>query len=389
MKNLKKLVCLLLACVMLLGNLTACASSKKESVPATTEEPVISEPASTETPAEEGTPVELAGPVVNTVTDVTGRVVEVPSDAQNVVVLPGPGYEKCMIVGATDRLAGVYKGCANAWAKLIHPEVDELTKFESTKEPGIETLLELGAEFIICHDYAQLTPLLDEAEIPYVVTQCSGELPYSDLEGWIDFQKTEVMAFADAFGGDSVAMGEAWCKYFDEKLDYVRSRTDSIADEDRPVVYYARSDEGLVTFSQNSYPQYLVELAGGYYIAKETPVEMNSTVTIETIMNWDPDIIFMGRMNDTAIVTENPAWSGITAVENGAVYLCPSGVFNWDYSGEGVLLMLYLAKTIHPELFEDLDVVAEIKYYYSTFYGYELSNENVQNILNHANPVAQ
>jgi len=116
---------------------------------------------------------------------------------------------------------------------------------------------------------------------------------------------------------------------------------------------------------------------------------MNSTVTIETIMEWDPDIIFMGRMNDTAIITENEAWSGITAVENGAVYLCPSGVFNWDYSGEGVLLMLYLAKTIHPELFEDLDVEAEIQYYYSTFYGYELSEENVQNILNHADPVAQ
>ena len=43
----------------------------------------------------------------NEVTDVTGRVVEVPADSQNVVMLPGPAYEKAMIVGATDQVGGV------------------------------------------------------------------------------------------------------------------------------------------------------------------------------------------------------------------------------------------------------------------------------------------
>ena len=32
---------------------------------------------------------------------------------------------------------------------------------------------------------------------------------------------------------------------------------------------------------------------------------------------------------------------------------------------------------------EDLDIAAEIRYYYETFYGYTLSDENVQRILNH------
>ena len=48
--------------------------------------------------------------------------------------------------------------------------------------------------------------------------------------------------------------------------------------------------------------------------------------------------------------------------------------------------MLYLAKYIHPELFEDLDVEEEIKYYYSTFYGYDLGGDQVQRILNHMPP---
>lgn len=325
----------------------------------------------------------------NTTVDVIGRTVEVPAHAQNVVMLPGPALEKALLLGVADRLSGVYKSSINAWAKLVHPSVADLTPFESSKAPGVEAILSLGAEFVICHDYAELTPVLEEAGIPYVVTQCSGAVPYSEVEGFLDFQKAEVMAIANAFGDGAEIQGQDWCDYFDEKVNYVRSRTDSIPEDERPIVYYARSDEGLVTFSQNSYPHYLVELAGGYYVAKDTPVEMNSNLTIEKIMEWNPDIIFMGRMNDTAIITENPAWSGIKAVEDGAVYLCPSGVFNWDYSGESVLLMLYLAKTIHPELFEDLNIEEEIKYYYSHFYGFELSDENVQNILNHADPVAQ
>ncbi len=386
---MKRTLSILLAMILLISALSGCG---KTSTPETIV-PAMNAPMKTESGAEPVI-VTLAAavkqpeptPAFNTATDVIGRVVEVPADASHVVVLPGPGLEKCMLLGAVDRLAGIYKGSATAWAKEVAPRVADLTLFESTKTPGIENILSLDAEFIFCHDYAELTPLLEEADIPYVVTQCSGALPYDDLEGFLAFQKAEVMAFADAFGGECVKAGEAWCDYFDKMVEYVRSRTDSISDEDRPVVYYARSDEGLVTFSQNSYPHYLVELAGGYYIAKETPVEMNSTLTIEKIMEWDPDIIFMGRMNDVSIVTENPAWNGISAVQNGAVYLCPTGVFHWDYSGESVLLMLYLAKTIHPELFEDLDLSAEIKYYYSTFYGYELSDEGVQEILNRMPP---
>ncbi|MDO4260612.1 MAG: ABC transporter substrate-binding protein [Eubacteriales bacterium] len=326
---------------------------------------------------------------VNEVTDVTGRQVEVPANASHVVLLPGPAYEKTMILGVTDRVGGILKSCRTSWAELIHPEISDLVIFDSSTTPNVEEMMSLGAEFVICHDYAELNAQLDELQIPYVITQCSGELPYSDLEGFLAFQKTEINAIAEAFGGDALERAAAWCDYFDEKVSYVRERTDDLTDEERPRVYYARSDEGLVTFSQNSYPQYLVEMAGGNYVAKDTPEEMNSTLTIEQIMEWDPQIIFMGRMNDTSIITDNEAWSGISAVKEGKVYLSPSGVFNWDYSGESVLLMLYLAKNIHPDLFEDLNMEDEIKYYYETFYGYELSDENVQNILNHMDPAAQ
>lgn len=372
---MKRMLSLLLTAAMLLTVLSACAQN---GTPA-------------DTPTGNQTDAETSGNVsedaaVNHVTDVIGRQVDVPANAQNVVLLPGPAYEKAMILGVTDRVGGILSSCKTPWAELISPGVSDLVVFDSSSSPNLEEMLSMGTEFVICHDYADLNAQLDEIGMPYVVTQCSGELPYHDLEGFLEFQKTEINAIADAFGGVAPENAARWISYFEEKVDYVRSRTDSLTDEERPRVYYARSDEGLVTFSKNSYPHYLVELAGGYYVSKDTPEEMNSTLTIEQIMEWDPEIIFMGRMDDTAIVTENPAWSGMTAVQNGQVYLCPTGVKDWDYSGESVLLMLYMAKYIHPELFEDLNMEEEIKYYYREFYGYELTDEQVGRILAHEDP---
>ena len=387
MKSTKKIVSLLLVLSLTAALLAGCAGGEKAQ---TSETPAPASAGETTAPAESGVEEKQAPPAeepaVNHVRDVTGREVDVPANASHVVVLPGPALEKTLLLGVADRVGGMLKSCKTPWAEVVYPAAADKVIFNSSKEPGMEEIMNLGAEFVVCHDYADLNEQLDKLGIPYVITQCSGELPYHDLEGFLQFQKDEVNTFAQAFGGAATANAEKWIRYFEEKVNYVRSRTDSIAEADRPRVYYARSDEGLVTFSKNSYPHYLVELAGGYYVSKDTPEEMNSTLTLEQIMEWDPDIIFMGRMDNTGIILDNPAWSGIQAVKDGKVYLCPSGVFNWDYSGESVLLMLYLAKYIQPELFADLDIEAEIRYYYSTFYGYELSDQQLERILSHMAP---
>jgi len=48
--------------------------------------------------------------------------------------------------------------------------------------------------------------------------------------------------------------------------------------------------------------------------------------------------------------------------------------------------MEFVAKTIHPELFQDLDMIKEIKKYYSKFYRYDLTDEEANRILKHLPP---
>jgi len=59
----------------------------------------------------------------------------------------------------------------------------------------------------------------------------------------------------------------------------------------------------------------------------------------------------------------------------------PTGVFFWDGGPESVLLMLWVAKTVHPELFADLDLRARVREYYLKFYDIALDDNSIVNLL--------
>ena len=48
---------------------------------------------------------------------------------------------------------------------------------------------------------------------------------------------------------------------------------------------------------------------------------------------------------------------------------------------------MWAAKTLHPDKFADVDMVKEVREFYSTFFGYQLSDDDAQRILD-GNPPA-
>lgn len=110
---------------------------------------------------------------------------------------------------------------------------------------------------------------------------------------------------------------------------------------------------------------------------------------MESLLEWDPIVIIVGRQYSKSLVTRDPRWQPITAVKTGRVYELPEGVFYWDGSSEGVLLMLYLAKTLYPERFTDLDLRKEIREYYARFYHHALSDQAIDRMLQGQGPDGQ
>jgi iron complex transport system substrate-binding protein len=316
-----------------------------------------------------------------------GRTVSVPSNPSRIAPLVGPGYEKVILLGAVDKVAITgNRSATSSWATVVAPNYRNKPVSENATDPNIEELISLGVDVVFYWDtYPKVTERLEEAGIPVVVTQLGSGNPKS-IDEFIQFQKDEVMLFGKVLGGEHLKKAEEWCEFFEEKVNFIRGRTATLSPSQRPSVYYVRGPDPLTIHGRNSYTMWLVEIAGGNLVSRDSKIELLYNTTMEDAVKWDPEYIFMGRVNNTDIIVNDPAWSSVRAVKEGKVIVNPKGVFVWDYSSEGFLLMEFIAKTIHPELFADLDVKQEIKDYYRRFYGYTLTDDETDRIYRFMDP---
>ena len=332
---------------------------------------------------------ETSSPEERIFVDLAGREVTLPLAPQRLATFVGPTPEKILLLGAADKIVGKNAyAVAGPWALEVYPRFGDVELFLNPMEPNVEELISLAPDIIYYWSIPEQIEKMEAAGLAVVVTQLTDNNP-TTAEEFIEFQKREVNTIAGSIGEETKERADMWNRYFDEKVKLISEKTKDLRESDRKKVYFSCSDNGLECFSKNSYPQFITELAGGIYVAKDTNEEVNDTVTLEQIIEWDPDVIIMGRTDSTDGVTRDVRWSEISAVKNGMVLLPPNGVMFWDYSGECVLLMQFMAKTFYPDLFSDIDMVKETQEYYKNFYGYDLSDENARNILSHLPPARE
>ena len=75
-------------------------------------------------------------------------------------------------------------------------------------------------------------------------------------------------------------------------------------------------------------------------------------------------------------------WSGIQAVQDQRVYKMPLGMYRSYTPGiDTPITLLWMAKTVYPELFADIDLTKEVKTYYEKLYGIRLSDAQVSGMF--------
>lgn len=319
------------------------------------------------------------------ITDQEGRNVTIPTNVTRVAALAGQSYEKLILLNQTDKMAVTISAWTNLpWSSKIAPQ---LKNIPIENDPNVEDLISKKVQVVFCLSYDGTKDKLNSSDIAVVVTQKNSGNP-ENVDSFTRYVKQEIALYGEVMGPDAKETAEEWGAYFEQKVNYVTSRTKNLTDSQRPTVYYARGPDAITTQGKNSYTQFYVEMAGGKYVAKTTDKEGLQSVTMEQLLAWNPDVIFVGRVNSTNIITNDTRLSNIKAVQDERVYLCPQGVAYWDYGAEGVLLMEYFAKTLHPELFQDLNMTSEVKDYYSRFYHYNLTDEEANRILQHLPPAS-
>ena len=186
--------------------------------------------------------------------------------------------------------------------------------------------------------------------------------------------KQSLLLIAAIFGDESVKRAKEFNKYFDENVNFVRNRTAKIAPKKRVLVLNFNSGNFSTISSFDIGTEYIA-IAGGVNLSSklnEKDFKLSKTLNEEQVLIFNPDTIITNSRESAEVILKTPAFQGLKAIKEKQVFVVPSGVYLWSVrSAEGAMQPLWLAKTLYPNEFKDLNLEQKTREFYKKFYNYE------------------
>lgn len=335
----------------------------------------------------------LAAPAAaRVVEDDNGTAVEVPDRIGRVVVaniLP-LASATAMHLGDGSRIVGMHPAsmaaAKNGLLGELHPEVLRAdTGFIRGANLNVEALMALRPDVVLVNasDRRMLEQVRSAGLAAYGISPTKWD--YDVLATWAGWTDSLGRLFPDAradAAGLTAKMRE-WA-------ELVRSRTADIPEaERRSVLFVVRSDaRQIVVSGRRFFGEYWCRAVGARNAAHEIEAEnANAVVTMESVYAWNPDVVILTNFTPLmpADLTEGRDsgrdWTPVKAVAAGDVHKMPLGVYRtFTPSADTPLALLWLAKTVYPKRFEDIDLTAETRRWYREAYGAELTDEQIRRI---------
>lgn len=326
-----------------------------------------------------------------TIVDNNGDKVTVPKDVKRIVVadiLPLPSV-LCVFFGSAKKIVGIspasMSAAKNGLLGQLYPEILSAdTSFINGSEVNNEELLKLKPDVVFYNASSkELGTQLKNSGFNAVAVSVS-KWNYNDIEtlnNWIDL-------LSQIFPGNDKTKT---VKDYSAKIyDMVQKRVADIPADKRARVFFLfqYSDTKITTSGKLFFGQWWADAVGAVNVAEELKTDNSVNVNMEQIYKWNPDIILMTNFTSSqpkdlyknSVGTNN--WSKISAAENKKVYKMPLGIYrSYTPGADTPMTLLWLAKTVYPDLFSDIDLNQQVKDYYKTVFGVELTDEQVASIF--------
>lgn len=368
---MKRIFSILMAAMMLLSG---CAGTANESEPS--QEPSNSETAEALEQTPEG----------RTVVDHDGIEVDIPEQIDRIAVGNiGPmASVLTLFLGSGESIVGMspmsMSAAENGILGELFPELlDADTSFLQGSNINVEKLLTLEPDLVLIQSgQSEVRTQLVNAGLT-VVAFGVGTFKYDIIntyEAWIDLL-SQIFPANDKM--------EEVTAYSKEVLELVQSRVSDIpeAERKRALFLFQYDETQMVASGRNFFGQYWCESAGAVNVAQDIEAGQ-ATITMEQVYEWQPDVIFITNFTNTkpadlyANAVGSDDWSLVKAVQEQQVYKMPLGSFRtYSVSADMPVTLLWVAKTIYPDLFSDIDTDAEVKDFYQRIYGVTLTDEQV------------
>lgn len=327
-----------------------------------------------------------AEPAAHVVTDFKGRTVTVPATVDRIAEQFPAHTAMDIMLGAGDRLVAIPRNVKTIpLLRKVYPRIADVPElFQNGGGVNIEELMALKPDVVSVGAAAKP---FEAAGMPAVA------MGFDSYETMTN----AVLLAGEVYGGSAVDRAKAYVDYLNAKVELVKSRTGNLPADQKPSVLHIASYPPLVVDGGKSIIDQWITLGGGTDAASSVP-GAHFRITFEQLLKWDPDVIVIetpggdqGIMANSGLsvidaFAKSPGWSDLKAVKTHRVYINPQGLYPWDrYGPEEALQIQWIAKTLHPDLFTDLDIRAETRGFYKTFFGYTLSDAELDTMFQSAN----
>lgn len=328
--------------------------------------------------------------LTRTIVDQVGNTVHLPEKIERVVIASVWPLASvyCQMFG-TDKLVGldpaIVSAAENSMLIKIAPDIGTIeTGFSKNGNLNAEELLALDPDVVfytsgVMADYDIAT----QAGIPAVGFSLSIK-DYNAVETihtWIE----QLAAVMGVDPGDN----SAYLEYGRRIQQLVAERIATVPEEERPqAMFIHRYDNAtLAVPGSGTWADYWITASGARNVAAEntgTP-----SVSIEQIYSWNPERIYITNFNDAlpedlyGNTLGGHDWSSVVAVQEQQVKKVPLGIYRWYVTNtDSPLMLLWMAKQHHPDLFADIDLDKTVSDFYKEFYNLDLTAEDIQSIWN-------
>lgn len=347
----------LLAVIMMLS-LAACGN------------PNLSSPASDD--AQTSVPASPEASGTRVITDSAGRQVEIPDTVTSIVCVNVGALRYTCYMQAQDLVVGVedYEqkaGMSRLYNYVNFDKFAALPVIGTNGEHYAEAIIDVNPDVIMMTSASgdDAEDLQQKTGVPVVV------VPGSDTT--MDAGAYETLrVMGEVYGKEDRA--NTLIAYMDSIKADLDSRTEDIAEADKPTVYVGgvsyKGAHGFEGTEANYGPFALIHAKN---LANETGQAGAFNIDVEQVLAWDPDFIFID-FNGMDLIREDYAanpkyYNSLTAVQEGRVYSQISFRSSASNLETALADAYYAAAVIYPAQFKDIDPIVKAGEIFETFLG--------------------
>ena len=311
--------------------------------------------------------------------DGVGNEFEVPKDLKSIGITPIPWASVVFAVdGGSDRISTINPSAMSAYKSSFLEKIDpnygkiDTSIIGSDFKFNSEELVNRGIQAMV---------IWDDQDMEAENLKTLGITPVMVQNKTKEALQESLRAIGQLLNKEDRA--NRFVKLYDDGYKIMESYGEKLEKVDKKKVLFLKNPE-LKIMGVDNFINEAGKMAGANLIGGKS-----KSITMEEIMKEDPDIILLSNFDDFTPhdfyknTLPGQDWSQIKAVKNKQVYKVPIGIYRWDAPGvETPLMMQWMGKVIQPDVFSDLDFKGHFHDFYKEYFHYQLTKEDVEQILN-------